>query len=128
MSFPPEPDAAFGTAPGTAGGTAPPAAETGGLILPGVGLQKPRFGRLGFALPPVPTDGWDDRDDFVRTCIVMGLSAPQIAELSRSTPQPMQTHQQVYDKIDELHLTRLYTSRRIQRRRVGDHNKLIINV
>ena len=71
---------------------------------------------------------WTERDDFARTCIAMGLNARQIATLSLSSPQPLRTTQQVYDKIAALGLDRMYASRRVQNRRKGYHNQNIITV
>jgi hypothetical protein len=44
----------------------------------------------------------------------MGLNARQIAALSLSSPQPLRTSQQVYDKTAALGLDRMYASRRVQ--------------
>jgi hypothetical protein len=56
----------------------------------------------------------------------MGLNAREIRDLSFSWPQPITTLQQVYDKIEQLHLQRLY--KRKDKKRVGTHNQNIIYV
>src|SRR3712207_3295382 len=74
------------------------------------GFVLPETGQLGFPLPPAAVNGWKERDSFIHLCIKLGLTAPEISRLSLSTPQPLKTHQQVYDKIEQLGLDRLYKS------------------
>jgi len=117
-------DAASPHAPGTASrepGSSPPENVEDGE-------QMRRTSQLGLVVPIPPVVRWKERDHFVRVCVKMGLNGPQIAKLSLSTPQEMRTHQQVYDKIQQLGLDRLYTSRKIERRRHGDHNKAIHDI
>ena len=78
--------------------------------------------------PAVPIDTWKDRNDFLRTCVLFGLNARQVSELSLSTPQPMRALQHVYDKIEGQGLARLYKSKKVENRRKGDHNQQIIRV
>lgn len=92
------------------------------------GLQTQEIGLLGFPVQTPAIERWEGRYSFVRACINMGLNGPQIAKLSLSTPQPLKTHQQVYDYIESANLVRLFTSPRIRRRRVGPHNEGMVEV
>lgn len=58
----------------------------------------------------------------------MGMTAPQIAKLSLSTPQPMRTHQHVYEAIESAGFLKLYRTPLIERRRIGPHNVAMIDV
>ena len=93
-----------------------------------LGPGEPETGSLGFPLRRPPVVMWKERNNFVRVCVSMGLSGPQISALSLSTPQPLRSSTKVYDKIQELHLEKLFQSPKIKRRRYGPHNKLIHDV
>jgi hypothetical protein len=71
-----------------------------------------------------PVVNWSERNEWVTLCVKFGLNAREIVDLSYSWPQPITTVQQVYDKISQLHLERLY--KRKDRKRAGDHNRNII--
>lgn len=90
--------------------------------------RKPFPGTPAFRDRTVPFDGWKARSDFLRTCIALGLNAQQIADLSRSTPQPFRHVRRVYEQLETQGLVKLFNSRRIASRRKGDHNQQIIRV
>jgi len=67
---------------------------------------------------------WEDREDWLATCVDFGMSVPTIVKFSLSWPQSITTHQQLYEMIERLGLTSLYKRR--AKWRTGDHNKAII--
>lgn len=66
------------------------------------------------------------RHAFLRASIALGLNAQQIRLLSLSSPRPYNHLSAVYAAIESQNLTRLYKSKKVERRRRGFHNENIV--